>query len=976
MTVGEISGFLNISTDYISGTVNAPWFDPYQLHLFCDVWTPQGGHLEQDVSAVNGGYECDFAGVADIQKGDNVAVMYVEPDDGDYVINVFREPAPDLEVTKWTEGDPAAGGRLTYWIEYWNHDEGVAYDVVMTDTLPVSTTYVVDTAPVGTMTTVNEVIWELGTLDPQSNGRFKLVIDIDAAATGSLDNHIEISTLDDTNPDNNQYDHSINIQPADVDLSVDKWIHRSEPAPGYNFKYIIQYNNSGSTGSGPVTLTDTLPIPTAYVDFYAQDALWYLVSNDGVEVVFAHPGFPGGRGDQIELTLHLSDTVNVDDTITNTARLATTNETGGSDNNFAQHTATVRYPHLNLGLNKQFAFGTTVADYEVTFRIDYRNHDNVPANNVFITDTLPAGTTFVTSTLQVWNGDNWEEVPFPPVQVTGDAVVFDLGTMEPATEGNIYVTVHIDSSVDVGTVLTNKAEIASLGPNDYDEDYFEDNVDTASIIVRKAGANLMIIKHDRSQWQGDPQLTIRYDFEVQNIGTVPVSNLKVIDTYPDVTTFNYADLWWGGDIVFQHNASLHRAVWTINETLWPGNGFGGQVTVDLDPDENRGSIFTNTIKIMPTTGDIYVQDNTDYEVLTTGPDLYIAKTTPSQWVEAGDLVTFTLRFGNKARRGDDWTQGNVLITDTLPSGMTYITSTILGCGGDSCPYFVPDIQGNKLVFDIGQQGDGWWNEIYLTFRVDDQAQPGDSFGNYVEIYSASPVDDPEGDYGNNTDSVMVTVYDPVFEVSKEYETSMVAGTLVTYTLNVTNTGNEEGSGVMLRDTLPTGLTYVGGDGSYSAGVVTWDLGTIAAAGGTASGWFNATLPCTLDTITNDDYAVSASDQGAVSGKGPVVNFDVVAPTLGGSFSQSASIVEPNTTVYFSATITTNGTGFTDYAWYFNDPTEVVDGGYANRTFTTEGTFTVTFAATDTCGYSIGALGIVTVKTDKVFIFLPLVVRNH
>ena len=129
-------------------------------------------------------------------------------------------------------------------------------------------------------------------------------------------------------------------------------------------------------------------------------------------------------------------------------------------------------------------------------------------------------------------------------------------------------------------------------------------------------------------------------------------------------------------------------------------------------------------------------------------------------------------------------------------------------------------------------------------------------------------------------------------------------------------------------------------------------------------------------ITNNDYAVSGSDQGAVSAAGPTVTFDVVAPTLGGSFSQSASTVEPNTTVYFSATVTTNGTGFTDYAWTFSDPPEIVNGGYANRTFTTEGTFTATFAATDTCGYSIRALGIVTVKTEKVFIYLPLVARNH
>ncbi len=152
-----------------------------------------------------------------------------------------------------------------------------------------------------------------------------------------------------------------------------------------------------------------------------------------------------------------------------------------------------------------------------------------------------------------------------------------------------------------------------------------------------------------------------------------------------------------------------------------------------------------------------IKDNTDYEVLTTGPDLYVTKKADSQWVEPGDLVTFTLRFGNRARRGDDWTQGSTTLTDTLPAGMTYVTSTLLGCGGPGCPYITPDIQDNQLIFDIGQLGEGWWNEIYLTVRIDNEAKGGDSFGNFVEFQSATPIDDPEGDYSNNTDTFTVEV---------------------------------------------------------------------------------------------------------------------------------------------------------------------------------------------------------------------------
>ncbi|MDF1514148.1 MAG: DUF11 domain-containing protein, partial [Anaerolineae bacterium] len=918
VTAGEITGNLDIGADYISGTVNAPWFSSALLHLICEVWNDQGGRVDQFVDAENGVYECDFSGQVDIQTGDSVAVMYVEPDDGDYVINVFEEPGPDVAVEKWTEGDPTAGGRFIYWIEYWNHERGEAYNVMITDTLPVSTTYIVDSSPFSVMTTTTQVIWDLGTLAPQSNGQFRMVVEVDPAASGSLDNHIEISTQDDRNPDNNQFDHSIGIQPADVDLAVEKWVRHSEPAPGYSFKYMIQYNNLGSTGSGKVTLTDTLPVPTSYLSYSSQDALWYVESYDGSQVVFAHPGLSGNSGNQLELTLHLSDTINIDEFFTNTVMLVTDNETGSTENNMFEHIAQARDPHMNLGVDKNFSHGTTVAGYDVTFGINYRNHDNVPANQVILTDTLPPNTSFVTSTIDVWDGSQWISQPLSPDSVTADTVVWGIGTMEPATEGYILLTLNIDESVDAGTVLTNAVEIAALGPNDYDEDYFEDNAAQASITVQDAGQNLMIIKHDRSNWQGGDPPVIQYNFEVYNVGTVPVGDLQVVDTYPDVTTFSSAELWWGGDISFNHDAGLHQAVWTITETLWPGNSFGGYVGVELDPDENRGSMFTNTIEIYPMTGDIYFTDNTDNEVLTTGPDLYVEKTTDSMWVEPGDLVTFTLTYGNKARRGEDWTQGTTRLTDTLPAGLTFITSTQMSCDGPECPYITPQIDGNKLIYDLGEMGDGWWNEIYVTAQVSDQAQGGDTFGNIVVYNSATPGDDPEGDYSNNTDAATVTVYNPIFDVSKDYETTMVAGTQVTYSLLVTNTGNESGTGVVLQDTLPSGLTYSGSDGSYSAGTVTWNLGTLAASGGTASGWFNAVLPCTLDTITNDDYAVTGSHQGATSDTGPEVTFAVVAPAIGAGKQQSAVMVEPGTTVYFTGTMSTNGTAISGYTWFFED----------------------------------------------------------
>ena len=73
-------------------------------------------------------YDCDWSGEWDIVPGQDIAVMYVEPDDGDRVINVFWEPAPDLSVGKGPEGhnEFVPGGQAVFWINYRNEGDAVA----------------------------------------------------------------------------------------------------------------------------------------------------------------------------------------------------------------------------------------------------------------------------------------------------------------------------------------------------------------------------------------------------------------------------------------------------------------------------------------------------------------------------------------------------------------------------------------------------------------------------------------------------------------------------------------------------------------------------------------------------------------------------------------------------------------------------------------------------------------------------------
>jgi PKD repeat protein len=177
----------------------------------------------------------------------------------------------------------------------------------------------------------------------------------------------------------------------------------------------------------------------------------------------------------------------------------------------------------------------------------------------------------------------------------------------------------------------------------------------------------------------------------------------------------------------------------------------------------------------------------------------------------------------------------------------------------------------------------------------------------------------------------------------------VAGTPVTYTLSVTNTGNGVGTGVVLSDVLPAGLTYGGGDGILDDTAIRWEIPSIAAEGGVASGWFSATLGCALDPVVNDDYRVIGSDQGMDSAVGPAVAFDVVEPSISLALTHTVGHIVAGDTVYLTGTATTDG-AVLGYTWDFgNGP--VAGGLTASHVYAGDGGYTVVLTATDTCGYS-------------------------
>jgi uncharacterized repeat protein (TIGR01451 family) len=530
---------------------------------------------------------------------------------------------------------------------------------------------------------------------------------------------------------------------------------------------------------------------------------------------------------------------------------------------------------------------------------------------------------------------------------------------------NLNLRLAIATDIDDGAVLENCAEVTI----DQDDGWPQNNRDCALATVQAPGANLAVAKDYWWNWEGQLQYEIRF----WNLGTQSLYDVVLTDTLPAGTTFNPNwghNFWEALDLTYDTG---DKVAWTIGR-LDPGWSSSIHFQADLDGGlvGLEGEAYTNVVEA-PIEGDVAPGDNYAEVTAYTGPDIFVEKWLSGGEPRPGEVVTYTIRFGNQ----NPWWSGHwgmdppTLLTDTLPAAMTFITATN---PNDPEQGWAPrEMVDNTLVWGVWPLwSDSWW-EFDLAARITDTVVFGDVLVNTVEARAnhdghVDPVP------GNNSAELTLEVLAPDLTVSKTYDTNRVAGTDVTYDLSVVNSGNAEATGAVLSDTLPAGLTYLDSDGSFDGTDVTWSIAAIAAGGGTAQGWFSAELPCQAErSIVNDTYGVVSSDQG-VEAWGETVSFTTVAPTIQVSVYHSPEPALVGEDVSFVATATSDGTALT-YEWDFGEGP--VSGGLTNSfAFAAAGTYEVSFVATDACGFSQEAMTTVHVEEGLHTIYLPIVVKNQ
>ncbi len=293
-------------------------------------------------------------------------------------------------------------------------------------------------------------------------------------------------------------------------------------------------------------------------------------------------------------------------------------------------------------------------------------------------------------------------------------------------------------------------------------------------------------------------------------------------------------------------------------------------------DRNGSNLYAALLKSSSSNGTIQLEYggtncgvNYNFEAFPTStglkkPSLSITKNADGTRYKTGDTVTYTLRINNK--NGDVTNAYNVKVTDTLPSGLSYMSATATldnGSDGERDLFTdgTPSVSRSGSALTISQSALGGDDTIVVTIKARVTKTTSGSITNtgYAQCDDSSRV--------SASDTITVegtTVERAALSVTKSVSpTSAEAGDTVTYSILVRNTSNIAATNVRVTDTLPSSLTPVSTSrGTLSGNNLTYNHGTLAA-GSSFSITVRATVKAGYEgtTVTNWAYATCSNGGG-------------------------------------------------------------------------------------------------------------------
>ena len=464
---------------------------------------------------------------------------------------------------------------------------------------------------------------------------------------------------------------------------------------GDTLRYTIDW---AATEAGTVTVTDVVPAGTTVVDDSVSQG--GTLSEDGRTITWTFENQAFGACGTVSFDVTVDESAATVGKVQNSATITV------GDNTYTTNTTKNPVPEKTETSNPdKIGAGTTLS-----YQISFTNTDGEGATATVV-DSLTKGQNYVAGTAKV-NGEALE----PEVEgdaTTGQTLTWNLSNL--AADAEVTITFDVTVTRDAGAEVNNTATVNDHStnttttpyPSDDKKDVFEAEDPTTSVNGKLVGV-------------GD-ELTYTIDWAADVDGTVTIT-----DTIPAGTELVNNTISDNGS----YNEETNTITWSLGEKSMGDKGtvsFNVVVTDDAaenDPVTNTANITVgeNDPKVVTATTDIPVKDYED--------------TTPETGVQVGDVLTYTIEWANDSGQTSD-----VVITDTLPLGLTYV-----GVVEGATEPEVSEVEGQQvLTWTLEDQADGAEGTVTFNAMVNEDAITAeDSLHNQATIIVG------ENDYKTNT----------------------------------------------------------------------------------------------------------------------------------------------------------------------------------------------------------------------------------
>jgi len=694
--------------------------------------------------------------------------------------------AVDLTVTKSDDPDPViAGSDLYYTIAVSNNGPSDASNVVVNDLFSDGVTYLNWTGSNDWVKT-DLAEWTLSSLAAGETKSFMVhvMVNSDVAVTANgpttITNNVSVTSDEaELNEANNTFAEDTFVNES-ADLKIVKiGLPESTVRAGDELTYTVYVYNLGLSDAREVTVTDDI-LSDGVFGTPVLDSGAFTCNVTGGEIVCTIPAIAAGTHQTFRVTVTANDKAD----ITNWTCAEAATPDPNAENNCAQVITSV-VPWSDLGITKAVTHqGPYYAGSTVTYTLTVNNYGPSAAENVVIQDYLPAHTTIVDVSPAVAYTAGVAGDPNAPM-------VIPVGTLAANETWSVNVTLLIDASFPYdatldGEFLTNDVKVTS----DVLDANVSNNRDSEVILVEFESV-LTVDKQAASQTvqAGD---TASFSIAIRNEGPSTANDVVAIDLYDEYLSYvDYSIANGAGNCVY---VSAQGGVVCNLGDLKPGESRIIDMVFAVDPKTPDQETVQNAVAVQANTAEdepyeFLAGDEATITVINNA-DLAITKSADKLEVSAGQQLTYTIDVVNNGPTD----AVNVVVTDTLPQGVTYVNDDLGACA----------FNAGALECGVGNLAAGQSVSFKVLVTVN-----ADTLGTIVnEAIVSSETADLNTTNNSATVSMPVNGYADLRVVKfGKPEGQVRAGEELTYTITVDNLGTGVAHGVALVDTMTSDGTF-------------------------------------------------------------------------------------------------------------------------------------------------------------------------